>query len=309
MAIRFHFLNVGSGDCTIVHFPERIRKDGKEKSERIMMVDIYHHDDHEAYENVIDYYKGNFRKPNGSIKPIFRFVCTHPHQDHICGLNRLFDEHAIQILNFWDLKHSFEPHDFEHHPTHRDDWDTYQALSAEDGPATVIRTKRESDPNKFWNDDEDRITILSPSESLIKYAHYKKDGTKREPHEVEIDKMSYALMIRINDRKVILAGDGHESPFWDEIYEKCKSEIKDCAILKAGHHGQEAAFHEKAVKLMNPYLIIFSNSEDIDDEHGAENLYEEAVPDALILKTWKEGTIIVDVPFDSDEKMTYYTSN
>lgn len=308
MGIKFHFLNVGSGDCTIVHFPERTRKDGKEKAERIMMVDIYYHDNKQKYENIIDYYKRNFKNNDGSIKSIFRFVCTHPHQDHICGLKKLFDDHDIKILNFWDLEHSFEPEDFDHHPTHEDDWDTYGTLRGKDSSATVIPTTREDTPRQFWNDDEDRITILSPSESLIEYAHYKEDGSKRESHEVEIDEMSYALMIRINKRKVILASDGRASPCWDDIYDNCKNDIKNCAILKAGHHGQEAGFHEEAVKLMNPVLIVFSNSEDQDEENGAENLYKKAVSDALILKTWKEGTIVVDVPFDSNQKITYSTS-
>jgi len=308
MGIRFHFLNVGTGDCTIVHFPERTRKDGKKKTERVMMVDMYHHDAHDEYEDILAYYKRNFRNNDGSVKPIFRFVCSHPHQDHICGLNKLFDDQSIRILNFWDLNHSFEPENFEHHPTHEDDWRTYKTLSGNDSPATVIRTTREDSPRQFWNDDEDRITILSPSESLNEYAHYREDGIKRKAHEVEIDEMAYALIIRINERKVILASDGRASPCWDDIYDNCRNEIKACAVLKAGHHGQEAGFHEKAVKLMDPVLIVFSNSKDQDKENGAGNLYEKAVHNALLLKTWKHGTIVVKVPFDSREKIIYSTT-
>ena len=61
MGVGFHFMNVGSGDCTIVHFPERTRIDGKEIAERIMMVDVYHHDNDEEYEDIIDYYKRYFK--------------------------------------------------------------------------------------------------------------------------------------------------------------------------------------------------------------------------------------------------------
>lgn len=308
MGVEFHFLNVGSGDCTIIHFPERKHKDGKEKDERIMMVDLCHQDDNQEYENVIDYYKKHFKNSNRSIKPIFRFICTHPHEDHICGLKKLYDDIDIKIINFWDLKHSFKPEDFEHYPTHKDDWDAYGILRGENSLATVIRTTREDEPRQFWDDDEDRITILSPSESLIKNAHYKEDGTKRESHKVEIDEMSYNLMIKINERKVILAGDGRATPHWDDIYNSCSNKMEGCAILKAGHHGQELSFHEESVKLMNPVLIIFSNSKDQDKENGADNLYKKAVPNALILKTWESGNIVVDVPFNSEEKITYATS-
>ena len=39
MSVRFHFLNVGSGDCTIVHFPSRLCGERK-IDERIMIVEI-----------------------------------------------------------------------------------------------------------------------------------------------------------------------------------------------------------------------------------------------------------------------------
>ena len=308
MGVKFHFLNVGSGDCTFIHFPSRTRKDGKTKNERIMMVDICHHEDHEEYEDVINYYKREFRNNDGSIKPIFRYVCTHPHQDHICGLKKLVDDNYIHILNFWDINHSFKPEDFNHHPTHEDDWNTYETLRGENSPATVIRTSREQKPKQYWNDDEDRIGILSPCNELTHYAHYKEDGKERKQDEVQIDEMSYGLMVRINERKVILPADGRSTPFWDDIYKNCKSLIKNCAVLKAGHHGHETGFHEGAVKLMNPALIVFSNSDEEDASNGAEDLYAEAVPSALMLKTCDHGTITITVPFKSQEKITYHTS-
>lgn len=305
--VTFHFLNVGGGDCTIVYFPPRVRtSDNKSKSERIMMVDIYHRDDDNFYEDVIDYYKRNFKNSDGTIKPIFRFVCTHPHQDHICGLRKLFEDSGIDIINFWDIDHSFEPENFDGHPTHEEDWDAYDNLRGGKS-ATVIKVKREDEPKQFWGDGEDRISILSPSRNLIRHAHYKDDGGKRSKSEVKIDEMSYCLSININGRKVILAGDGRATPCWDDIYADCRGEIIGCWVLKAGHHGHETSFHEDAVKTMAPALIIFSNSEEEDEANGAEHLYAKAVPSALILKTWEHGSIVVKVPFDKNEKVTYLT--
>jgi metal-dependent hydrolase (beta-lactamase superfamily II) len=296
MGVEFHFLNVGYGDCTIVHWPERTRGD-KTLDERIMMVDIYHHEDHEEYEDAIKYYKANFKNPDGSIKPIFRFVCSHPHQDHICGLKKLFDDNGINILNFWDLEHSFVPDDFGGHPTHEEDWEAYELLGSKESPATVLRYTRETTPQPLWNEHGDRITILSPSKSLVKCAHYKDDGTKRDT--VEIDEMSFALSIRVNGRSVILAGDGRATT-WNDIYENCKDTLKECYVLKAGHHGQESSFHEDAVKLMEPILIVLSNSKEENDSNGSEAKYKKACPKALICKTW-EGTVFVKVPFVADK--------
>lgn len=308
--VKIHFLNVGCGDCTIVHFPERTRKsDGKTKTERIMMIDLYHHEDHEEYEHVIDYYKNNFKNDDGSLKPIFRFVLSHPHQDHICGLNKLFNDNDIEILNFWDLEHSFEPENFDGHPTHKDDWDMYQVKRIkQDGNPTIIRTNRDDTPRLYWNDDEDRITILSPSLEMLKNAHSnKEDETKRKPHEIDVDSISYALVLKINDRKIIFAGDGKEDT-WQDIFDNCKEHIKNCHILKAPHHGHESAFHEESVKLMNPKFIVFSNSKDEDNSNGAESKYKKVLPNSSIYKTCDEGTIIAHCPFDSQEEIQFFRS-
>lgn len=307
--VKIHFLNVGYGDCTIVHFPERVRKDGKTKSERIMMIDLYHHDDHEEYEHIIDYYKNNFKNSDGSLKPIFRFILTHPHQDHICGLNKLFNDNNIEILNFWDLEHGFVPEDFEGHPTHEDDWNTYQDIRVKkESTPTIIRTYRGDPPRLYWNDDEDRITILSPSLEMLKKAHSdKEDGTKRKPHEIDIDSISYALLLKINDRRIIFAGDG-KMDTWQDIFDNCKEYIKNCHILKAPHHGHEAAFNEEAIKLMNPKFIIFSNSKDEDTNNGGEGKYKKVLPNSLIYKTCDEGTIIAHCPFDSQGEIQFFRS-
>ncbi len=306
MSVDLHFLNVGAGDCTIVHFPERHRQsDGKTQSERVMMVDICHHDDHEEYENVIDYFKTHFRNSDGSLKSIFRLVCTHPHHDHIFGLKQLLDDSEISIANFWNVEHSFEPDDFSGHESHKQDWDAYQTLATSDGSPKVIRTFRADPPREFWNDDEDRITVLVPSKDLQKHARYKEDGTKRNKADVEIDEISYMISIKVNTRKILLAGDGRDTPAWDSVYDNCYSDIGNITVLKAGHHGHQSAFHEEAVKRMNPDYVIFSNGKSEDDENGADADYRNVLPDSEILKTCDHGTIVMHIPFGSDEDITY----
>lgn len=302
MSVDFHFLNAGSGDCTIVYFPPRTLGETKIQ-ERIMMVDLCTHVDHEAYEDVVAYYKDNFKNGDGTVKPIFRFVCTHPHHDHICGLKESLEDNDIKILNFWDLEHSFKPAAFDGHPTHEEDWNIYRALGGKTSTTTVLHITRETPPRQFWDDNGDRITVLSPSAALIKHAHYKEDGSKRDADAIEIDEMSYALAVRVNSRSVILAGDGRATPAWDDIYANCKDTLKSCHVLKAGHHGHECSYHEEAVKLMAPILIVLSNSEEENKANGAEKKYAKACPGAKICRTW-EGTVVVKVPFDEKAVIT-----
>mgnify|MGYP003810059525 CR=1 FL=1 len=297
---KIHFLNVGHGDCIIVHYPSRTRKkDNYHKDERIMMIDINHHSDSDIYEDVIKYYKRNFKNGNGGYKSIFRFICTHPHKDHITGLKDLFEENGISVCNFWNIDHEFKPEKFED-DKHEQDWLKYKDLQKEGASSKLIITDREDVPRKYWDDDEDRITVISPSREIIKEVHARKqDGSKRESHEIEIDEISYSFLLRFNDIKVYLAGDGKEKCL-NNIYENSSNELKGLNILKAGHHGQESGFHENLVKLMKPTHIIFSNSEDEDKAHGAEKLYSKVLPNAKILKTFEEGTIILNVDFDNN---------
>ncbi len=140
---------------------------------------------------------------------------------------------------------------------------------------------------------------------MIKKVHEpKEDGTERKPHEIEIDNIAYALLLKVNDRKIIFASDGKEE-CWNDIFENCTDDINDCSILKAGHHGHESGFHKEAVEHMNPKYIVFSNSKDEDDSNGAESKYNEVVPNAIIYKTCDEGTIIANCPFDANEEITF----
>ncbi len=297
---RIHFLNVGHGDCVIIHFPERYRKsDNHKKEERIMMIDINQKEDLDTYEDIILYYKNNFPDGNGGYKSIFRFVCSHPHKDHITGLNDLFNDNNISIMNFWDIDNKFKPEEFEddNHPV---DWNKYEELKKSTTSPKCIVTDRQDPPRKYWDDDEDRITVISPSREIIKDVHSSKpDGTKRQPHEIEIDEISYSLLFKFNNIKVFLAGDGKEKCL-NDIYDNCLSDLKDIDILRASHHGQESAFHENLTKEMNPAYIIFSNSESEDRDHGAANLYSQALNGPIILKTCDHGTIILNISFDNN---------
>ncbi len=295
MSVKFHFLNVGDGDCTIIDFPARIVKTtSQSKDERVMMIDVNHHDEHDEYEHVIDYYKENFKNESGGLRPIFRYVATHPHKDHMKGLSTLFDN--IPVINFWDIKHNFEPDQSgPQWEEYKDDWDRYLELrKSEEDPKVLFYTDAQK-PVQYW--DEDRIEVLSPSKELYDFVHTKEDGAKRNAEEIggQLNNLSYVLLVRINNLKILLAGDA-EPKCWEYILKNHKEKIKNIDILKAPHHGRESAFHEEAVKVMNPKHIVFSVSEDC--EHVVPEKYQKAAPRATIYKTCDIGSFILDCDFD-----------
>ncbi len=296
MSLKLHFLNVGDGDCTIVDFPARtVSSTQKNYSPRVMMVDVHHHDDHGEYEHVVDYYKRNFHDNLGGVRPIFRYITTHPHKDHMKGMKTIFDE--ITIHNFWDIDHQFEPEksgqDWEEY---KDDWTHYEKIRAGSIPGlTVLKYTDTITPLPFW--DEDGIEVLSPSKDLYDFVHIKEDGSTRTKEEIGclLNNLSYVLLIRFNGLKILLAGDA-ETKCWEYILEKYKDKIKDIDILKASHHGRESAFHEEAVKYMNPKHIVLSNSSECDC--AVPEKYQKVAPDAQIYKTSDLGSFILDCDFD-----------
>jgi beta-lactamase superfamily II metal-dependent hydrolase len=259
-----------------------------------MMVDIHHHDDHEEYEHVIDYYKTYFTDDRGRLRPIFRFVSSHPHKDHLKGLNSLFDE--INVVNFWDTDHDFAPDqnafDWEEY---KDDWERYEQIRNSTKDPIVLRYTDQTRPAQFWN--EDHIEILSPSKELRHFVHFKENGEKRTAEEIgaQLNNLSYVLLIRFNGLKILLAGDA-ELKTWDYILAHYKEKIRNIDILKAPHHGKDSAFHEEAVKVMNPKHIIFSASTDCENQ--VPEKYQKAAPRATIYKTCDLGNLIFQCGFD-----------
>ncbi len=268
MTTIFHFLNLERSDCTIVHFPEKSTTDNMTIDERIVMVNSCHPDEQNDYQKVVDYYKENFRDHEGSLKPIFHFACKRPHQDQKCNIKDLFVNSGIRILNFWNVENSFDP--------------------------------KNSDQHRFH---EDPLFALTPFKKLSPHS-----DNKQSAFDQNIDGMSYPIAININDRKAVLAGDAKAIACWGDIYNNCKEDLSNTVVLKAGHYLPSDSYYQEAIRLMNPSLIIFSNSMNQGNEDSVERLYKNAAPNALILKTWKDGHIKVDVPFDFEEPIAYYTS-
>lgn len=60
--------------------------------------------------------------------------------------------------------------------------------------------------------------------------------------------------------------------------------------------------------MMNPEIIVFSNSKSKDDDHGAESEYNRVCSDGVIYKTFLNGNIVVRVPFESTEDIQVETN-
>ncbi len=309
--IRIHFINVGHGDCIIVEFFDSGRTavidinmsdkmDDTSYTELINesinslnpMDKLYHalsgFSDDELFEKVG--YQINLQNPitymkNRNITSVFRFICTHPHIDHISGIKQLNDDIGIGTL--WISKNNHTPDLSQLTVSQKADWifykkyrDTNEYLL--DGLYTI--RPKDGDSNQYWR--EDKVTILAPNAELLKSTN---------PNLV-----SYVLLIEYAGKKIVLGGDG-EKATWDYIMDNYSHLIKDISILKASHHGRDSGYHQKAVKHMNPVCTIVSVG--TKPASDATNKYRQYCNNVWSTR-WK-GNIMFQI--ESDGKWSYST--
>lgn len=275
--MKFHFLNVKEGACSIV----------EHASGRISVIDICN--GNEAPEVITedeeivnaDFSKvscesanplGNYNQkahPTNSvdymssvIKPgrVFRFILTHPDMDHMDGLQRLFK--TFKVENFWCTdcdkpKPSFESGGAKYNEA---DWNLYELFKKKKN-ATVDGTKIISPLrgaiDSYWakgkttGDNGDGLTIISPSQELL-------DGCGENYNNT-----SYVVLYTTpSNRKILFPGDS-ESAAWSDILDEktgLKDLLKDIDILIAPHHGRSTGGSADYLETLNPKLTLFGNA-------------------------------------------------
>lgn len=292
---KVHFLNVGHGDGSIIEFPNRkmmidinngqaldeTTKNELMESFSITPVDLMFKSFNKILlekgyniplTNPIQYIK------DLGITSVFRFVLSHPHMDHMTGLNALVNEEEIGIANFWHSGVEIEKPDFSNSTYNEQDWDTYIKLKdSKENPKNLV--KNAGDTGEFWTNDG--IEILCPTDELKELAVEKN----------RLNLCSYVLLITYKGYRFVLAGDA-EKENWDYIVENYADKITNINILKAAHHGRESGFHEEAVKLMNPeYTIVSVGKKPDTDAHDKYRKYTRE----KVLSTRFRGNIIVSI--------------
>ncbi|WP_312909935.1 ComEC/Rec2 family competence protein [Natronosalvus caseinilyticus] len=302
-----HFLNVGHGDCTIIHHP----KSEKRKEGRVSIIDINDWDHlkpeetdqfiaglssylqqqsssgyfekqiseeeyaEEYLDDPVEYYQEAF---SGLKNKVWRFISTHPDMDHLAGLKQFHEEIGFDVM--WDTPHSKEMDtgDGWYEKFNREDWYRYEAIRGGETDVNNINPRRESQKN-FW--EQDNIQILHPSHSFVEEIDEQSSG---------YNDASYVLKLTHGNQAMLLPGDIEEDA-WEEILDYWGPDVlSDVNILKASHHGRKSGFHREAIEEMDPDLVVVSvGNKDESDGYG---LYWDACgDDTNIISTRQYGTV------------------
>jgi beta-lactamase superfamily II metal-dependent hydrolase len=197
--------------------------------------------------NPIEFYLRNY-----GTEPIFRYIQTHPHLDHVRGLVALRDA-GIGISNFWDTNHRTVPEFVK--DGDEEEWAEYDALRCGRRPGVTVLRLNQGDGGPYYNQDPgnpdsdgDGLSILAPTPELNREVN-----AAKAPN---VNNLSYVLRFSYRGVKVVLGGDA-ESAVWEAIHQRSGKRLK-CNVLKASHHGRDSGFHQKTVEAMSPWYTIVS---------------------------------------------------
>jgi beta-lactamase superfamily II metal-dependent hydrolase len=194
------------------------------------------------------------------ISKLDMVVVSHPHQDHITGLEEICDYYKPKSL--WHCGRYFKPSPvFE-------DWTFYEKLRKGEISYCTPWTARAGQVLKIGDSS---VRILAPHTPFL-------EGTVDDENNNGI-----ILSVETGYSKVVLTGDTQEEQ-WETLD---LTKLSGTSVFLASHHGRESGFSERVLKAMQPQRIIISDGEPCDTDATAR--YERFAP----VSTTRERNIVV----------------
>jgi beta-lactamase superfamily II metal-dependent hydrolase len=265
MKASLHFLDVGSGDCSVfIH-----------ESERVTVVDVCNaRRGTTLFEDFIgvdpkDKPNPSFTNPVSylgarNIDKVFRFILTHPDMDHMDGIKDLFEEFSVG--NFWDVKNG-KKMSGDWGIYREKDWARYQELRrSKRNPKVLFLDDESLGPlyNKDGTDGSgDQIFVLAPSKELISEINSSEDP--------DYNDLSYVLLFFCGGRRIVFAGDSHDIS-WNSILESqfCKLGLLDnIDVLIAPHHGRDSGRDYSFLDILRPKMSLIGRAPSEHINYGA----------------------------------------
>ena len=203
------YLYVGQADCTLITLP-----DGK-----TLLIDGGNDGDGKG---IAKYIKGL------GIEKLDFVVGTHPHEDHIGGLDKIINEIPCGKIYAPDVPKSAQPD-----------------------------TANYKDFVKAAMNQECRITNIEKGESIYESGDIRIDCFSPDSADIYSDLNNYSIVLKITygNTSFLMMGDAeHEI---ETLLEKSGADIS-ADVIKAGHHGSATSSRKSFVKKVAPDYAIIS---------------------------------------------------
>ena len=240
--MKVHYIDVGQGDATL------IQVNGQN-----LLIDA---GPNKSSDNLVKYIK------DLGVSTIDHVVATHPHEDHIGGMDEIFAE--FEVKNFYSPKVEHTTKTFEK---------MMQAVSNEGLKVTTIKA---GDNSKINLGDGTKVEIFSPvSETYDNLNDY-----------------SPIMKITFGENSFLFTGDA------EKLVEKqvlANGENLNSDVLKVGHHGSTTSSSEDFIKEVSPEIAVIPVGEGNDYGHPHKEILELLQKNNIeLLRTDLEGTVVLE---------------
>ena len=256
--LRVNYIDVGQGDAIFIQLPNK----------ETMLIDAG-----ESFEvdNVINYLN------NLGITKIDYVVGTHPHTDHIGGLE--------SIVNTFDIGSIYMPKAVSNTKTYED------LLTAINNKGLKVKTAKSG------------VVVLDDNNLKLEFIAPNSDSYS------ELNNYSAVLKLTYLDNTFLFMGDA-ETLSENEITSEIKADV-----IKVGHHGSDSSSGIEFVKKVSPEYAIIMVGEGNSYNHPYQSIIDRYQSvGAKVLRTDLDGNIVcdsdgVDVTCSGDKDSSNDTSN
>lgn len=244
--LRVHYIDVGQGDCIFAELPG-----GKS-----MLIDA---GTNESVATVCDYISATGEDTLDYV------IATHPHSDHIGGMDGVIDEFDIGVFYMPDVQNNTR---------------TFESMldSLEASDAKVVKAEAGV---VVYEEDNLKIQLIAPTEDYY-------DG---------FNDYSAVVKLTYGETDFLFMGDA-------EKYSESKIKADVSAdVLKVGHHGSNSSSGEKFLKKVNPGYAVISCGQGNDYGHPHKEVTERLNKRNIkIFRTDMLGTVVIG---SDGEKIEY----
>ena len=236
--LKVHFLDVGQADSILVQMPNG----------QNMLVDAGNNDDGTM---VVSYLK------KSGVKQIDYLVGTHPHEDHIGGLDTVIKGFEIGKVYM---------------------------------PKVTTTTKTFEDVLKAVQAKGLKITTAKAGVEILNTAGL--NATMLAPNKTEYDDMNnYSAVIKVTYGQVsfLLTGDAEEQSEFEMLASSVTTLKAD--VLKVGHHGSNSSTSVGFLKAVNPKYAVISVGTGNDYGHPHKETLQK-LNGMKVYRTDLNGTIV-----------------
>ena len=228
-------IDCGQADSILIH-----------SGEDVVLVDAGEKKDAKAIKEVLD---------SKDITEIDILVATHPHEDHIGGMQTILQSYEVKKLIMSPTGHTSK---------------LYENLLLEiDSQGMMIDGAK---PGQIYTQGDIKLEVIAPCD---KYS--------------ELNDNSVVIIASYGETDILLTGDAEVNAEEDFI-----EYVRDVDILKVGHHGSDTSTSEELLNVAKPEYALISCGVDNKYGHPKQVTLEKLSKNNIyVLRTDLSGDLIV----------------